>query len=364
MLLWIFITAASVQIFYWAIVFGRLSFYKSKKESLDAVQIPVSVIICARNEADNLEKNLSLILAQEYSEFELIVADDDSTDKSAELVSALIQSYPNLKYLKLENKKSNGKKAVLAAAVKIAKYDWLLMTDADCRPAGKNWIRTITQKISNKSVEIVLGYGPYLPYPNLLNSWIRYETILTAVQYFSAALWGFPYMGVGRNLLIKKSLWRSNIDALEKNSDLISGDDDLMVNAAANYKNTVICIDKESFVYSEPKHSLEALILQKSRHYSTGIRYKIIHKVLLGTFSLSICVFWISCIPALIYFTKTALLFLILRLLIFLIISNKILHILCEKKLFTKLLFFDFLLSFYYLFFAPALIFKNRKKWK
>jgi hypothetical protein len=105
------------------------------------------------------------------------------------------------------------------------------------------------QTISNAETEIVLAYGPYRSYPTLLNTWIRFETLLTAIQYFSAALWGMPYMGVGRNLLIKKSIWLSNLYALEKNSDLMSGDDDLMVNAAANKKNTVICLEKESFVF-------------------------------------------------------------------------------------------------------------------
>jgi len=164
--------------------------------------------------------------------------------------------------------------------------------------------------------------------------------------------------------LIKKSLWLSNSAALEKNSDLMSGDDDLMVNAAANNKNTTICLAKESFVFSEPKQDLKTLITQKSRHYSSGTRYKTIHKLFLSAFSLSLCAFWISAIFALFYWPKIVVFFLTLRLLLFLSINYKILRILCEQNLFSKLIIFDFLLAFYYIFFAPTLFIKNRKKWK
>jgi glycosyltransferase involved in cell wall biosynthesis len=364
LILWIFISAAAIQLFYWAIIFGRLAFYREKKGRDNTVQIPVSVIICARNEAENLSKNLPYILQQQYKEFEVIVADDASSDRTAEIVSALQLSHPNLAYIKLENKNSFGKRAILSNAVNSAKYDWLLLTDADCQPIGENWIDSMTQKTSNPSIEIVLGYGPYLSEKGFLNSWIRFETILTATQYFSAAIWRIPYMGVGRNLLIKKSLWLKNLSALEKNADLISGDDDLMVNAAANKKNTAICLQKESFVYSEPKQTLKALLTQKSRHYSTGTRYKTIHKVFLGAFSLSQFLFWMTLLPVLIYNFEVALIFFILRLIIFLSISFKIIRNFDEQKLFTKLIVLDFLLPFYYLFFAPTLILKNRQKWK
>jgi glycosyltransferase involved in cell wall biosynthesis len=364
LILWIFISAAAIQLFYWAIIFGRLAFYREKKGRDNTVQIPVSVIICARNEAENLSKNLPYILQQQYKEFEVIVADDASSDRTAEIVSALQLSHPNLAYIKLENKNSFGKRAILSNAVNSAKYDWLLLTDADCQPIGENWIGSMTQKTSNPSIEIVLGYGPYLSEKGFLNSWIIFETILTATQYFSAAIWRIPYMGIGRNLLIKKSLWLKNLSVLEKNADLISGDDDLMVNAAANKKNTAICLQKESFVYSEPKQTLKAIITQKSRHYSTGTRYKTIHKVFLGAFSLSQFLFWMTLLPVLIYNFEVALIFFILRLIIFLSISFKIICNFDEQKLFTKLILLDFLLPFYYLFFAPTLILKNRQKWK
>jgi glycosyltransferase involved in cell wall biosynthesis len=364
LILWIFISAAAIQLFYWAIIFGRLAFYREQKETVQKANISVSIIICARNEADNLGKNLACIIAQDYPNFEIIVADDDSDDNSSEIMQSICEQYPNLHYVKAGPKTKPGKRAALIAAIAAAKYDWLLMTDADCQPVGKKWISSMIASIKESSTEIVLGYGPYQREKSLLNSWIRFETFLSATQYFSAAIWRIPYMGVGRNLLIKKSLWLKNLASLEKNADLMSGDDDLMVNAAANKKNTVICLQKESFVYSEPKRSLKALITQKSRHYSAGTRYKIIHKVWLGAYSSSQFLFWMLLLPAMIYNFEIVLFFFTLRLIIFLGISFKIICNFGERKLFSKLILLDFLLPFYYLFFAPTLILKNRRKWK
>ena len=363
MILWVFILAATLQIFFWAIFFGRMAFYKVKKDTVQKATIPVSIIICTRNEAANLTKNLAHILAQDYPIFEVIVADDDSDDNTPEIIQSLCNQHSNLHYVKVGPKTKPGKRAALIAAIAAAKHDWLLMTDADCQPKGKNWIKSMVATIKAATTEIVLGYGPYRMEKSLLNSWIRFETFLSATQYFSAAIWRIPYMGVGRNLLIKKSLWLENLAALEKNADLMSGDDDLMVNAAANKKNTLICLQKESFVYSEPKRSLKALITQKSRHYSTGTRYKTIHKLLLGVFSLSQFLFWMLLLPAMIYNFEIVLIFFILRLIIFLGISFKIICNFDERKLFSKLILLDFLLPFYYLFFAPTLILKNRQKW-
>ena len=53
-------------------------------------------------------------------------------------------------------------------------------------------------------IEVVLGYGAYKKYPGFLNKLIRFETFHTALQYFSYALAGKPYMGVGRNLSYRK----------------------------------------------------------------------------------------------------------------------------------------------------------------
>jgi hypothetical protein len=139
---------------------------------------------------------------------------------------------------------------------------------------------------------IILGYGPYrkIEY-SVLNKIIRFETLFTAIQYFSYSITGMPYMGVGRNIAYKK---KDFIEAkgFESHSEIISGDDDLFINEIANSQNTEICFSKDSFTVSEPKTNFKAWIHQKRRHITTASHYKKTHKLLLGLFYISQFLFW------------------------------------------------------------------------
>lgn len=110
---------------------------------------------------------------------------------------------------------------------------------------------------------IVLGYGAYEKVKNsFLNKIIRFETMLTATQYFSWAKIGKPYMGVGRNLAYKKEEF-FNVRGFMDHMKIRSGDDDLFINQAATKKNTAILYTPESFTFSEPKTTFSSWVYQK-----------------------------------------------------------------------------------------------------
>src|SRR5581483_1786901 len=136
-----------------------------------------------------------------------------------------------------------GKKFALTMGIKASKNEYLLFTDADCRPASANWITRMAVNF-NRSTEIVLGYSPYQSAGGLLNSFIRFETIRTAINYLSAALAGNPYMGIGRNLAYTKTLFFKN-KGFASHMHVMSGDDDLFVNENATAGNTTIEIHPE-----------------------------------------------------------------------------------------------------------------------
>ena len=139
---------------------------------------------------------------------------------------------------------------------------------------SENWISEMTSHFSFKKT-IVLGYGAYDKIKgSFLNKIIRYETVLTAIQYFSWAKIGKPYMGVGRNLAYKKSEF-FGVNGFINHIRVRSGDDDLFINEAANSKsNTAICYNLEGFTYSEPKTTYKDWFNQKRRHVSTAKHYK------------------------------------------------------------------------------------------
>ncbi|NJK85682.1 MAG: glycosyltransferase, partial [Bacteroidales bacterium] len=214
---------------------------------------------------------------------EVIVVNDCSNDHTDLVLGTLLKKYKNLRTTSIaEDKKfSHGKKLALVVGIKAAKYETLVFTDADCKPLTNQWLSRISAKFTGK-VSIVLGYGRYTKSKGLLNAYIRYETVWIALQYFSYALFGIPYMGVGRNLAYKKSFFFAG-KGFANHYHLLSGDDDLFVNENATKTNTSIEYSFESHTESKPKFNLADWINQKKRHLTTGRYYKPIHKFLLAT---------------------------------------------------------------------------------
>jgi cellulose synthase/poly-beta-1,6-N-acetylglucosamine synthase-like glycosyltransferase len=289
----LFVLAAFAQILYYAGVFSRFSFYKPKEVYTNNQLPPVSIIIAARNEYKNLEKNLHLFLDQDYPNFEVIVVNDCSWDDSQKLLEYYQEQYSNLKVCQLieQEKYPTGKKFALTIGIKAASHEHLFFSDADCIPASNQWLRLMQSQFS-PNTEIVLGYAPYKKYNSLLNLFIRFESAFTAMAYFSAAIGKHAFMGVGRNLAYNKTLFFKH-KGFASHNHILSGDDDLFVNQAATSNNVRVQIDPQSFVYSEPKRNFDDWQRQKSRHNSTGKFYKGRDKAFLGAYYATLLIFYV-----------------------------------------------------------------------
>jgi glycosyltransferase involved in cell wall biosynthesis len=359
-----FCAVIAIQILYYLIFFRRLAFYKPKNDG-DNLEHPVSVVICARDEADNLMRNLPGTLVQQFkTSHELVLVNDNSTDESRYLIDEFKKTFKNINNVELtqEAKMISGKKFPLSMGIRSAKYEIVLLTDADCVPASEFWIQKMQDGYADDT-EIVLGYGAYHKKPGILNKLIRFETFHTALQYLSYALAGIPYMGVGRNLSYKKEVFLRN-KGFSSINQIPSGDDDLFINQVANGKNTRIVIDPEAHTLSTPKHSWNAWMRQKYRHYTTAKYYKASHKILLGLYSFSL--FWLYPLLALsmIFFNWwLALSIFGLRFLIQSIVLFKSMKKLNEKDLWPWFLFFDIWMFFFYIFTIPAIWKAPRKNW-
>ncbi|MDH5413326.1 MAG: glycosyltransferase [Flavobacteriaceae bacterium] len=343
-LLYVFIAVIIIQICYY-IIFAKLAF--TKKKQLSKNNLEVSVIICARNEAQNLKSNLESILTQNHPFFEVIVVNDASTDNSLSILKSFKHKYERLKIIDI--KKSavyhGNKKNAITKGIETTTFDNLLFTDADCQPISKDWISEISAHFISEK-QIVLGYGAYKKIKNsFLNKIIRFETLMAATQYFSYASIGLPYMGVGRNLAYKKSLF-IEAKGLDKHKHILSGDDDLFVNQMANKDNTAICYTKPSMTLSQPKTTLNTWYQQKRRHLTTAGNYKPIHQFLLVLFFLSQFLFWFLAI-ILIAFSfnwQLIMVFIIIRLLTQYIILGNAAKKLNEKDLILLMPALDFTL--------------------
>lgn len=361
----------AIQLFYYLFFFSRLAFYKKKEERLMDPNFPVSIIVCAFNEEANLKKNLPLLLKQNYFKnnrpyFEVLVVNDNSEDDTFYLLNQMQEQYPHLHVVNLtqEAKLIPGKKFPLSMGIKSARFEHLLLTDADCLPAGNKWLSEMAINFSS-SKKIVLGYSPYIKHEGWLNKKIRFETVHSAMQYLSYAMAKIPYMGVGRNLGYMREIFNNN-KGFSSHHQIVSGDDDLFINQVANSSNTTITISPDSFTYSEPKKTEEEWHYQKKRHLSTGRYYKGKHKFLLGLYAFSHFAFWMSLIACIIfphYVMYTAILF-VTRWLIQWFIFQTNFTLLKEKDLINYIWIFDIWLLFYNLKSLPSIFIKTKIHWK
>ncbi len=291
-LIFLFLTAIGIQLVYLFLFF--IAFLRNKSGQ-DAEPVPVSIVVCAHDEAENLKALIPELLDQDYPEFEVIIVNDRSNDSTFDYLLEETEKHPRLRMVnvKVTPERVNGKKYGITLGIKAASYEWILLTDADCRPRGKNWIRALSRHFDHDT-KFVLGFSPYLRQPGFLNLFIRFETLLTAIQYFAFGWMKNPYMGVGRNLAYRRSLF---LDQKGFNNFLhvTGGDDDLFVNIHARGKNTRLEIAPDSQVYSVPKTTWRSFYEQKVRHLSVGKRYRFFHRLLLGLFGFTWIMTWLVC---------------------------------------------------------------------
>ena len=282
-----FFAAAGVQCAYYLLVFARIGFVRPFN-GLPEFLPPASVIICAKNEAHHLSQYLKVVLIQQYKQYEVIVVNDQSTDNTIDVLVEFYKRNKNLKIVNIdvnETKPYEGKKYALLKGIEAATFDTIVVTDADCRPATTHWLAKVVGAYLHET-KIVLAHAPFEKLPSFLNKLIRYENFMTALQYFGFAKIGLPYMGVGRNLSFKKELLQ-NFNGYDKTKDLPTGDDDLLINATATYKNTELGIDKDAFTYSKAETTFNNWLNQKRRHLRSGFKYKPHHVILLFLFPFS-----------------------------------------------------------------------------
>lgn len=285
-LLYVFIGILAIQLFYYLIVFGKFAF--ARNQQITPKRIPISVIVCAKNEAENVKKFVPLLAEQNYPDYEIVLIDDASSDETLELFEAFERQYSNIKLVKVQNNEAfwGNKKFALTLGIKAASKEYLLFTDADCYPTSKDWITNMSSRFTMHKT-IVLGYGAYEKIKgSFLNKIIRFETMLTATQYFAWAKMGRPYMGVGRNLAYKREEF-FRVNGFIDHMSVRSGDDDLFINQAAKGSNTTVCYTTDSFTVSEPKKTWKDWFNQKRRHVSTAKLYKGFDKFQLGLYYFS-----------------------------------------------------------------------------
>ncbi len=287
--------AIGVQLVYW--VCFLIAFLR-KRRAVAPSSPPVSIIVCAHDEEKNLRLLVPALLAQDYPQFEVIIVEDRCNDGTYDYLLEATKQDARLKMVRVQHLPAhvNGKKFALTLGIKAASNEWVLLTDADCMPSN-GWIRSMALAMDD-SKQIIIGYSPYNRFAGYLNAFIRFESLVTSIQFIGWAMLGRPYMGMGRNLAYRRSLFINN-KGFNNYLSVTGGDDDLFVNQHATPSTTAVVIGAESLVPSNPKKTWDEFYYQKLRHLSVGKYYKLSDKLVLGLFSSTWVLTWVLVLPVL-----------------------------------------------------------------
>lgn len=354
-----------IQLYFW------LNFLFSRKSEVLGANTKsiqnskVSVIVTIKNNTQEFKRTLPYLTNQNYSNYEVIVVDDGSDEAEFMALQGFVEEYGSIRLIRNENATVNsGKRSALLLGTAASTGDFLLFTDSDCMPGSSKWISLMMEGVHSPEIDIVIGISPYTKDAGLLNRIILFETLQSASLMIGFLEMGNPYMGLGRNLLLRRlALLESK--ALEY-EPLISGDDDLTVNRLATSRNTSWVKGQDAYVFTTNTKDFQGYMHQKKRHFSAGKYYKLSDKRRLGLLALSHSVFILLTFLIMLLFPAYA----TVTLLLFLIRSIVVVGVLDRNSKYFSMpigwcwiFIFDLLLPIYYLVFSANIFFKDIKRW-
>lgn len=267
-----------VQILYYTILYNKPFSYYKKRGGISAPADsypPISVIIASKNESENLSKNLPSILEQDYPNFEVIIVNMGSTDETDVVLKALNQKYSNLyhTYVPAEAEELNEKKLALTIGIKATKNDFLLFTEAHCKPVSNKWLSEFAKEFL-KGNDIVLG-GCRLEIKKkvTMRKFIQYDNIIHSLKYLSLAIMGKPFMGISRNMAYKKELFFEN-KGFSSILRIDGGEDDLFINRVVKGRKTGVVLSDDSMTQSDVVDKFITWRMLKSKYLYTKQFYK------------------------------------------------------------------------------------------
>lgn len=286
-----FVVFTAIQIIYY-LIYSTFLFQQKNKAEISK-QIPISVIIFAKNSADQLQKNLAFILAQNYPKFEIVLINNVSTDNTSDILEAYKEKHDNIKIIDVENTEAfwGSKKYAMTLGIKASKYEHLLFTEANSEPRSEFWIAEMSKRISETKT-INLGYANYKKEGSLFNVFIRFVNLISAIQCFSFAKSGSPFMGFKANLLYKKTDF-FNVKGFINHMKIKNGETDLFIKDAAIKKNTTFTISKNSIVEVDTPKSFKNWFLKLKEKAILKKNYKPKHRFLLHFFTFSKFMFYV-----------------------------------------------------------------------
>lgn len=241
----------------------------------------LSLIMAVKNEEDIIKDNVMKWLKAMPEDCDMVVADDQSWDSTPKILEKLEEENPALHivYLQEDRVRLSGKKFALTLAIKGAKQEAVLLTDADCYPKTEECVPLFSEKFE-KGYSMVLGHSPIVGDAGFAGWLQKMEGLNGAISFTGFSSLGIFYMGIGRAIAYSKTtfLELGGFKALYK---LPYGDDDLFVQKFGKHFKKTLLLNPKAFVETKAIEGIVAYWNQKRRHLSAGRKYKFFHKLLL-----------------------------------------------------------------------------------
>lgn len=359
-------TLLLVQALYYFLVYLKPYSYEKKRDKTIGLneELPaVSVIIASKNESEGLIKNLPLILEQDYPNFEVIVVNMGSTDETYATLKELSLKYPNLyhTFVPADAEDINSKKLALTLGVKAAKNEILLFTEAYCSPDSDKWIEEIALEFLNDK-DIVLGYNRVeidVSFP--MRGFVKYDNMMHHTKFLSLAIMNKAFMGIGRNLSYKRSVFFEE-NGFSSVLKYYEGEDDLFINSVAKGRKVGVVVSSDSFTNTDIVNNFKTWGSLKSKYINGSKYYKGASSIVFGFETFTKYLFYISIILSIVYGVLTknysvvalaSVLFLV-RFIITLNVINKLNRLFKLRKIHVNLLSYEL--------FQPMYNYKFKKK--
>jgi len=258
-----------------AVVFGIAVGLGRLRSRSGVARSSVSVLIAVRNEEDNIGLCLEALARQDYPADlrEIVVIDDNSTDRTAEIVSGFTGAIPGLRLIQA-GKPPEGiapKKHAIVTGLEATTGEVILTTDGDCVPPA-GWI-TGMSSLFEPDVDAVVGYSP-LKGRGFVGALSSFDSLVNGVISAGTIGLGAPSSAVGRNFGYRRSAWR-DVGGYGRGAAGASGDDDLLLQRISATGGKVrFAVDPDTFVPARAKESFAEWWRMKRRHFSAGKRYR------------------------------------------------------------------------------------------
>lgn len=237
----------------------------------------ISVVVTTHNQGYILEQNLEIIATQDYSNYEVIVVNDASTDETSDIIKRIENKYPHVRhtFTPASARYVSHSKLAITLGIRSAKNEWILLTEGDCHPVGKNWISQMASACDNNH-DFVLGYSNFEHHETLYSTRISLDRLIHQLRFFHAAGARTNSKAVGGNncnIALRKSIFLDH-KGFSGNLNLLGGEDLFFVDATAQPGRTGVVISPSATVLQQLPvieqqwHTFKLFQAEAARHLS------------------------------------------------------------------------------------------------